>query len=71
LNTKWFSLIAWVSLCLLVGLTGSFFSPGEWYQAMQKPSLTPPNVVFPIVEHFICSDGGSSLACMEEAKAAR
>lgn len=53
MKSKWFSLITWVALCLTVGLVGSFFSPGEWYQNMQKPSLTPPNIVFPIVWNIL------------------
>ena len=53
MNIKWFSLIAWVSLCLLLGLIGSFFNPGEWYQSMQKPSLTPPDIAFPIVWNIL------------------
>ncbi len=53
MNVKWFGLILWVGLCLFVGFIGSFFTPGEWYQGMQKSSLTPPNIVFPIVWNIL------------------
>ncbi len=46
---KWLRLIAWVSLCLVIGFIGSIFSPGDWYQSLEKSPLTPPNIVFPIV----------------------
>ncbi len=50
---KWSSLIFWVALCLFAGFVGSLFSPGEWYQSLQKSSLTPPNIVFPIVWNIL------------------
>ena len=46
---KWLGLITWIALCLVAGFIGSLFSPGEWYQSLEKSSLTPPNIVFPIV----------------------
>ncbi len=50
---KWLSLIAWIALCLCAGFIGSLFSPGDWYQALEKSSLTPPNIVFPIVWNIL------------------
>ena len=44
-----------IMLLVLAGLTaaaavvGSQFEPGEWYAALQKPALTPPPIVFPVV----------------------
>lgn len=53
MNRRWSSLLFWVVLCLLVGFAGSFFNPGEWYAGLKKSSLTPPNIVFPIVWNFL------------------
>ncbi|QMU61008.1 MAG: tryptophan-rich sensory protein [Gammaproteobacteria bacterium] len=53
MNVKWLSLAFWIGLCLFVGFVGSFFTPGEWYLGMQKSSLTPPNIVFPIVWNIL------------------
>ena len=39
--------------CLSAGYIGSQFSPGEWYQSLQKSPLTPPNIVFPIVWNIL------------------
>ena len=53
MHKSWTSLLLWVALCLLVGFAGSFFNPGEWYAGLQKSSLTPPNIVFPIVWNIL------------------
>ncbi len=29
--------------------TGSLFSPGQWYDRLEKPRWTPPNWLFPVV----------------------
>lgn len=50
---KWLKLVFWISLCMLAGFIGSLFSPGEWYQSLQKPALNPPNIVFPIVWNIL------------------
>lgn len=50
---KWLSLVLWIALCLFAGFIGSLFSPGEWYQPLEKSSLTPPNIVFPIVWNIL------------------
>ncbi len=39
-----------IILCLLVGLTASYFQAealAVWYPMLQKPLLVPPNMVFP------------------------
>ena len=38
-----------VLVCFLPGIFGSRFTPGDWYAALAKPSLTPPGWVFPVV----------------------
>jgi len=39
-------LVAWVALCLFVGLLASLSQPGDWYDGLSKPSWTPPGSVF-------------------------
>lgn len=39
-------LVLFVGVCLAVGFIASTWSPGEWYQTINKPSWTPPNWVF-------------------------
>lgn len=46
---KWSGLMGWLALCFAAGLFGSYFDPGSWYEALNKPSWTPPNWVFPVV----------------------
>lgn len=42
------ALVACVIVCFLPGLVGSAFPPGEWYEGLAKPALTPPGWVFPV-----------------------
>lgn len=39
-------LIIWILVTLAAGFVGSRFMPGEWYEALNKPSWNPPNSVF-------------------------
>lgn len=51
MNKKWSiaGLLFWIILSMSAGLFGSQFEPGAWYNAIEKPSFTPPDIVFPIV----------------------
>jgi tryptophan-rich sensory protein len=43
------SLVLFYLAVIAVAAFGAQFQPGEWYAGLQKSSLTPPNIVFPIV----------------------
>ena len=49
----------WALFCIfLIGCgaaaaTGAMFEPGEWYDDMDKPSWTPPKLVFPLAWTFL------------------
>lgn len=37
-----------LGLCALAATVGATFEPGAWYEELEKPPFTPPNLVFPI-----------------------
>ena len=48
---NYLKLILSLLFCLGAGVIGSFATqtgPGSWYQAINKPAITPPGYVFPI-----------------------
>lgn len=50
-SRKVFNILTPILICFLVGYTASLFqdeSIKTWYPTLIKPSLTPPNYVFPI-----------------------
>lgn len=42
-------ILVWVLICILAGIFGAQFDPGNWYDLLQKPAWTPPNWIFPVV----------------------
>lgn len=41
-------LLAWLVLVALAAASGILTPPGEWYAALAKPPLTPPDWLFPV-----------------------
>lgn len=41
-------LFGWLGLVMLTALSGIATPPGEWYAALDKAPLTPPDLAFPI-----------------------
>jgi tryptophan-rich sensory protein len=43
------SFIVFFLLTAAAATLGAIFTPGEWYAALAKPALTPPDWIFPVV----------------------
>ncbi|MEM9145158.1 MAG: TspO/MBR family protein [Pseudomonadota bacterium] len=43
------SLFVFIAACFAAAMTGAFFGPGKWYEALEKPGWVPPNWAFPLV----------------------
>lgn len=48
-KTGWLLLPVFVVICYAVAYSGSLFSPGDWYQGLNRAPWSPPNIAFPIV----------------------
>lgn len=42
----WMGLAFWLGVCFAAAWVGAHFPPGEWYEGLMKPALTPPGWVF-------------------------
>ena len=44
----WIYFSIFLAACFAAGTTGAMFSPGAWYDSLEKPPWTPPNFLFPL-----------------------
>ncbi|MEM8771938.1 MAG: TspO/MBR family protein [Pseudomonadota bacterium] len=49
LSSSLISLGAFVCVNFIAAGSGAVFKPGAWYEGLEKPGWTPPNIAFPIV----------------------
>lgn len=64
----WLLFSIFLIACLAAGLTGSFFAPGPWYRALNKPWFTPPDWVFPVtwmVLYVMIAVAGARIAMLQ------
>ena len=64
----------WVLICFAVGLLASYFQNDAltmWYPLLRRSSITPPNIVFPIVWSILYLLMGISAAAVWKQKRGR
>lgn len=49
----WMLFFIFLGACFAAGATGAMFQPGEWYKALDKPSWTPPDWLFPVAWTYL------------------
>ncbi len=62
----WVYFFTFLAACFAAGATGAMFSPGAWYDNLEKPSWTPPNFVFPLAwtTLYLCMAYAGALAAI-------
>jgi len=52
LASRW-AVLLFIAICFAVSSFGAFFTPGEWYEQLNRAPWSPPNMAFPIVWTFL------------------
>ncbi|MEM8728425.1 MAG: TspO/MBR family protein [Pseudomonadota bacterium] len=60
--------VVFFAACAAAGATGAMFPPGDWYLALNKPSWTPPNWLFPVAwtSLYLCMSVAGMLVAGQE-----
>ncbi|MBV2359393.1 tryptophan-rich sensory protein [Thalassococcus sp. CAU 1522] len=65
----WILFLIFLGACFAAGATGGLFPPGQWYRALNKPTWTPPDWVFPVAwtTLYLCmATAGARVAMAED-----
>ncbi|GGA99476.1 tryptophan-rich sensory protein TspO [Allosediminivita pacifica] len=60
--------VIFLAACLAAGSTGALFSPGTWYEGLNKPRWTPPNRAFPVAwgTIYLCISAAGAIVAQHD-----